>query len=71
MIIKYDTAEDSVKQLNRESESHYYWDGWTICKFQPDPVAIWSKDGAYNRYFGWGIETRYNVDKDGSWRIDS
>lgn len=71
MIIQYEQAEDAVKELNIESADHYYWDGWTICKFTPNPVAMWSQDGSYNRFFGWGFVSKYSVDQDGLWHIDS
>lgn len=71
MVITYNEAESALQELNKEKSSHYYWDGWKICKFIPNPVAIWSKDGSYNKDFGWGFTTTFEVDQDGLWRIDS
>lgn len=71
MIIQYEQADADLQELNENSQDHYYWEGWTICRFKPDPVAIWNKDGVYLKDFGWGTVTRYDVSQDGQWHIDS
>lgn len=70
MIIEYESADSTLEKLNSTSSDHYYWEGWTICKFSPNKSAAYDKDGAYNDPLGWGYLTKYEVNEDGSWNLD-
>lgn len=70
MIVEYKSAESTIEKMNQETNDHYYWDGWTLCKFSPNPTAIYDKSGAYKDAIGWGFITKYEINKDGSWTVD-
>lgn len=69
MLIQYEQADESLDKLNASSEDQFYWDGWTICRFKPSSVAIYDKHGKFNASLGWGFETRYDLNSNGTWEV--
>lgn len=63
MKLTLEQAEDFVK-----NNSEFFWDNYTINKFNPDPAAEYDRLG--RRYSDqWGYVTSYEVDHKGEWTI--
>lgn len=65
ITLDYDAAHEAVDN-NRFLE----WDGWTITTFRKNPRGYSDPRGKFVRG-SWGIEYRYPVRNDGTWRIPS
>jgi hypothetical protein len=61
-----ETSADNFVQRSKNVR----WDGWDIVKFSPNPRAVYSVDGRFDRSSGlWGIEHRFSPGPDGLWRV--
>lgn len=65
LILNYDEAHSFV-----ENNSHrgYFWDGWDIVRWVPNPSGFMSKNGMYKNN-QWGMSYRFNLTPDGSWSV--
>ncbi len=65
LTLDYSNAHDFVSQ---NSHRGYFWDGWDIVRWVPNPSGYTSKDGSFKNG-QWGMSYRYNVGTDGAWKV--
>jgi hypothetical protein len=53
-----------------ENNSHrgYFWDGWDIVRWVPNPSGYMSKDGLFKNNI-WGMSYRSEIQNDGTWNV--
>lgn len=63
--LNYDQAHDFVE---KNKKNGFYWDGWTIVKWTPNPAGYSQTNGMF-RKGRWGYAYRYFLTKKGTWKI--
>jgi len=53
-----------------ESNSHrgYFWNGWDIKRWVPNPSGYMSKNGSF-RNGKWGMDFSFPLESDGTWNV--
>jgi hypothetical protein len=64
-ILNYSEAHEFVA---KNSHRGYFWDGWDIHRWVPNPSGYMSTDGAFknNR---WGMKFVFPVSPEGTWKV--
>lgn len=65
LTLNYSEAHDFV-----ESNSHrgYFWQGWDIVRWVPNPSGYMSEQGMYKNNL-WGMAYRSQIQDDGTWNV--
>jgi len=65
LTLNYSEAHDFV---SKNSHRGYFWDGWNISRWVPNPSGFMSKNGMY-RNNKWGMSYSYPLQDSGSWEV--
>lgn len=63
--LDYSTAHQYVESMSHRG---YFWDGWDIVRWVPNPSGYSSRNGMF-RNGRWGITFRSTVSPEGLWRL--
>lgn len=61
----YDKAHEYVSSMSHRG---YYWDGWDIVRWVPNPSGYSTKAGIFKNG-RWGMEFRAKVSNSGTWKL--
>lgn len=66
--MKYEILDYNAAHATVEGNRFLNWDGWDIVTWKPNPKGYSDKRGSFRRG-KWGIEFRYPLRNDGTWRV--
>jgi hypothetical protein len=65
MELNYEQAHEYVDSMSHRG---YYWDGWDIVRWVPNPNGYSSKNGMYKNG-RWGITFKSTASSKGTWKL--
>lgn len=65
ITLNYSDAHDFV---SKNYHRGYFWDGWTINRWVPNPSGYMSKNGSF-RNGRWGMKFEFPVTDNGNWEV--
>jgi len=63
--LNYTEAEDFVSE---NSHRGYFWDGWNIKRWVPNPSGYMSHNGSFKNS-KWGLEFNFPLEDSGTWEV--
>lgn len=65
ITLSYSDADNFV---GSNSHRGYFWDGWNIKRWVPNPSGYSSQNGAFKNGM-WGLEFNFPVNDNGEWLV--
>ena len=65
ITLNYSEAHDFV---DKNGHRGYFWDGWDIHRWVPNPSGFISRDGEFKND-RWGMKFTFPVSHDGTWKV--
>lgn len=56
--------------VGKNSHKGYFWDGWTVVRWIPNPNGFSMKNGMF-RNGQWGISFKSEMNNNGTWSVKS
>lgn len=65
ITLDYDSSHKFVEE---NSSRGYFWDGWNIVRWVPNPIGFMKNSGMYRNNM-WGVSYNFPLNNDGTWTV--